>query len=125
MPGSILVETKAALGLAADYTPFDPEIIMHINSVLSDLNQLGIGPEAGFEITDDSQTWTDFLADELRLNNVKSYVQLSVKMKFDPPSVGYVLTAMEKQLEKAEWRINVAREEITYPPVVEVPVEEV
>lgn len=120
MSNSILADTKKALGLAPDYTPFDADIILHINAVLSDLNQLGIGPDLGFEILDDTATWTEFLADDLRLNGVKSYLYLRVKMLFDPPNVGYVLTSLEKMIEKAEWRINMAREEIKYPPVVEV-----
>lgn len=116
---SILHDTKSALGLAFDYDPFDVELIMHINSVLSDLNQLGIGPEDGFQLDGDTQTWDALLNDELRLNNVKSYVYLAVSMLFDPPSTGYVLDARTKQLEKAEWRINVAREEIDNPPSTE------
>ena len=128
VPNSILDTTKKALGLDADYTPFDPEIIMHINSVLADLNQLGLGPSAGFMIEDRAATWDQFLAPTLppvdppvaagdpRFNNVKSYAFLKVKMLFDPPNTGYVLTAMEKLIEQAEWRINVAREDIVNPP---------
>lgn len=116
VPNSILDDTKKALGLAPDYDPFDAELIMHINSVLANLNQLGVGPVSGYEIDSSADLWNDFLGDWARLNNVKSYVYLAVKMMFDPPNVGYVLTAMEKQLEKAEWRINVAREELIYPP---------
>lgn len=116
---SILEDTKKSLGLAADYTPFDADIVMHINSVLADLTQLGVGPEAGFEISGSAEAWASFIADEPRLNSVKSYLFLRVKMLFDPPGTGYVLTSMEKMLEKAEWRINMAREEIDHPPVVD------
>lgn len=116
---SILEDTKKSLGLAADYTPFDADIVMHINSVLADLTQLGVGPEAGFEISGSAEGWASFIADEPRLNSVKSYLFLRVKMLFDPPGTGYVLTSMEKMLEKAEWRINMAREEIDHPPVVD------
>lgn len=122
MADSILTTTKRTLGLAEDYVVFDPEIIMHINSVLGDLNQLGIGPELGFEITGPDEEWADFLGDvpdttnpELRYNPVKSYMYLRVRMLWDPPSVGYVLTSWEKQIEKAEWRINVMREDIVHP----------
>lgn len=128
VPNSILQTTKKALGLEADYTPFDPELIMHINSVLADLNQLGIGPTKGFMIEDASTTWDAFLiptvppvdppvtASDPRFNAVKSYVFLRVRMIFDPPNVGYVLTAMEKLIEKAEWRIMAMREDIVNPP---------
>lgn len=122
MSSSILEDVKKALGLAPDYDAFDADLILHINSVLSDLNQLGIGPDAGLEITGDTETWAALTADNALYNSVKSYMVLRVKMLFDPPSTGYVITAMEKMLEKAEWRINIAREEIVHPFVEEVDV---
>lgn len=114
---SILTDTKAALGIAADYEAFDTELVMHINSVIADLDQLGIGPTEGpgYEIVDDTNEWSELLEDETRYNAAKSLMYLKVKMLFDPPSVGYVLTAYEKMIEKAEWRLNVAREVIVYP----------
>jgi hypothetical protein len=121
MAGSILTDTKKALGLADDYTAFDPDIIMHINSVISTLNQLGVGPPEGYAIASDTGTWTELIGDEKRLNNVQSYLYLRVKMLFDPPSVGYVLTALEKMILEAEWRIMVAQDEILYPAPVNVP----
>jgi hypothetical protein len=123
---SILDDTKAALGLASDYTPFDAEIIMHINSVLANLNQLGIGSDAGMEIVNKNNTWAELIGEENRLNHVKSYMYLKVKMLFDPPNTGYVLTAMEKQIDQAEWRITVAQDDIIHPlppAVVLVPVD--
>jgi hypothetical protein len=115
MPDSILNTTKKALGLEADYTPFDSEIIMHINSVFGTLNQLGIGPIEGYAITDASNTWDEVIATDLRLNGVMSYMYFRVKMLFDPPSTGYVMTAMEKMILEMEWRLNTAREDIDYP----------
>lgn len=115
MSESILTSTKSALGIAEDDTAFDSEITMHINSVLADVHQLGIGPDDGYEIADATETWADLLVDEKRYNGVASYVFLKVKMLFDPPSVGYVLTAYEKVLDKMEWRISNARENIVFP----------
>lgn len=128
MPSSsILDDTKKTLGLASDYTPFDTDIIMHINSVFADLNQLGVGPDPGYAIVNKEDTWDELIADELKLNNVKSYVYLRVRMLFDPPTIGYVLTAKEKEIEKAEWRVTVAADEIKNPPVVPVvvPVDDI
>jgi hypothetical protein len=109
---SILNSTKKVLGLDESYTVFDTDVIMHINSVLSILNQLGIGPVDGFMIEDATPTWTDFLADVKPLNSVKTYVFLRVRMLFDPPTTGYLITAMEKQIEELTWRINVYRESL-------------
>lgn len=122
---SILDDTKKALGLASDYTPFDTEIMMHLNSVLANLNQLGIGPELGLEVIGSMNTWDELIGEEKRLNHVKSYIYLKVKMLFDPPNVGYVLTAMEKQIDQAEWRVMVAQDDIIHPapPPVVVPID--
>lgn len=107
---SILTETKNSLGVAEDVTVFDVAIRMHINSAISTLTQLGIGPEGGFEILDADATWTDFVNTDLRLSQIKSYVFLRVKMMFDPPSNSWVSVAMKDQIEQMEWRLNMVRE---------------
>ena len=48
---SILTSVKKLLGIDEGYTPFDPDLIMHINSVFSILTQMGVGPPGGFSIT--------------------------------------------------------------------------
>lgn len=111
MNDSILTSTKKALGLEEDYEAFDPDIIMHINSVFSTLNQLGIGPGLGFMIEDKEALWDTFLGGDPRLNNVKTYVYLRVRMLFDPPQTGFHTTAMQDQIKELEWRINVQRED--------------
>lgn len=107
---SILTETKNSLGVAEDVTIFDVAIRMHINSAISTLTQLGIGPEGGFEILDADATWTDFINTDLRLSQIKSYVFLRVKMLFDPPPNSWVSVAMKDQIEQMEWRLNMVRE---------------
>lgn len=120
---SILTSTKKVLGIAAEYTAFDEDIIMHINTVFSTLNQLGVGPVDGFQIEDDSAEWSDFLADDLRLNNVKSYMFMRVKLMFDPPSTSYLITSMQNQVDQLEWRINTTREGDSWTPPVSIPVD--
>ena len=107
LDNSILNTTKAALGVELTDTDFDAELLTHINSVLSDLTQLGVGPQTGFFVTDDLAEWGDMIGEEPRLFMIKSYVFNRVKLFFDPPSIGFVLTAMKDQIEKAEWRIAV------------------
>ena len=106
MSDSILLSTKKTLGLAEDYTAFDQDIIMHINSVFSVLHQLGIGPLEGFEIIDDTDTWEDFASD-VRLNSIRSYVYLRVRLLFDPPTTSFLLNALQEQIKELEWRLNV------------------
>lgn len=110
MSDSILNTTKKALGLDESYTAFDPEIIMHINSVFATLNQLGVGPELGFQIEDDTQLWSTFLIDDFRLNNVKTYMYLRVRLLWDPPTTSYTITAFDSQVKELEWRMLTYKE---------------
>ena len=110
MTESILDSVKKVLGFDPSYTAFDLDVIMHINSVFSDLNDLGIGPTDGFSITDNSSQWSAFLGSDLTLDRIKTYMFLRVRMIFDPPISGFAIDAMKKQIEQFEWRISVKRE---------------
>jgi hypothetical protein len=113
MEQSILISTKKILGIAADYVAFDLDIITHINAAFSTLTQLGVGPATGFMIEDDKTEWEEYIESEAKigqLNTVKSYVFLKVRQLFDPPTTSYLITAMEKQIQELEWRLNVSRE---------------
>lgn len=111
MEQSILISTKKILGIAEDYEVFDLDIITHINTAFSTLTQLGVGPTEGFMISDAEAVWTDFVDDDLQYNSVKSYVFLKVRQLFDPPSTSYLISAVEKQIQELEWRLNVHRED--------------
>lgn len=104
---SILLSVKKLIGIDSEYAEFDTDIIMHINTVLNILTQLGVGPDIGFFIVDESDTWGDFLADEQILNLVKSYVCAKVRMLFDPPTSSSVTQAYNENIKELEWRINV------------------
>lgn len=112
---SILVSTKAALGVLSDDPSFDGEILTFINAALAEVNQVGIGPAEGLMIFSDAEEWEALIGTDVRLNLVKPYVFLYVKMVFDPPDVGFVLTSMERILERHIWRLMVA---VDKPPVV-------
>lgn len=115
MSDSILNNIKKMVGLPEAYTPFDPDIILYINSALSTLAELGMGPPAGFAIENDEAVWVDFLGDDLPLfNDVKTYVGLRVRILFDPPATSFHLAAMEKQIEEHVWRISVKREDVEW-----------
>ena len=87
---------------------FDTDLLVHINACFSILNQLGVGPESGFVVTDETQSWRSYIADNRTLNMVKTYVTLKVKKIFDPPLTSSVLEAMDKEISQLEWRLNVA-----------------
>lgn len=104
---SILDSTKAALGIVPTYDAFDNQLIMYINTAFSTLHQLGVGPDEGFFIEDNTATWTDFLNGKRLLNMVITYVHMSVRLMFDPPANSFATTAMKEQMKELEWRINV------------------
>lgn len=105
---SILITVKKSLGIVEECEDFDDELIIFINSVFSTLNQLGVGPENGFAIQDDTTNWSDYLNDNLKLEFIKTYVCLNVKLVFDPPSSSTVIEAINRKISELEWRINVA-----------------
>lgn len=107
MIDSILVSIKKMLGITEEYTHFDRDIIMHINSVFMILNQLGVGPSEGFRIEDDLATWDEYITETDNLDAVKSYMYLKVKMLFDPSLSSSVMNAMEQTIKELEWRLNV------------------
>ena len=106
---SILESIKKLLGPDAEYTHFDPDIITHINSVMMDLNLMGVGPDEGFFIEDDSSTWYDFVQEELwgKIEAIKSYIYLRVKLLFDITSMGSAtIASYERQIDRWECRIR-------------------
>lgn len=108
MENSILTSIKKLLGISEEYQEFDTDIIMHINTVFLNLTQLGVGPEEGFAIEDESTEWNEFIEDNAQLKAVKSYMYLKVKLLFDPPLSSSVTQSMERMIAELEWRLNVA-----------------
>jgi hypothetical protein len=100
------------LGIEEDYTHFDQDIIVDINSVLMGLNQLGIGPTSGFFISDSSAVWSDLIGNRQDLEAVKSYIYLKVKLMFDPPQNSFLIESINRQITEFEWRLNIQAESI-------------
>lgn len=113
---SIFVTIKKMLGLNDDYTPFDADVLVHINSALMTLNQMGIGPKEGFIVTDYDTTWDEFLQDKKMFGGVKTWVYLQVKMLFDPPGNSFVMDAYKNQADQILWRLNVQAESMEEMP---------
>lgn len=110
MNDSILITIKKLLGLAEDYTPFDADVIVFINSAFMTLRQLGIGPESGFSISDSSTTWNEYLSDLQLYEPIKEYIYLKVRIMFDPPSNSFVMDAYKQQASELEWRLMVEKD---------------
>lgn len=110
MDKSILLIIKGMLGLAKDYTPFDEELVGHINSAIAVAHQLGFGKN-DFVITGPNETWTDWLGERPeKFPGLRHYIYMRTKLSFDPPSNSFAVAALEKQIEEMGWRLNVQAE---------------
>lgn len=110
---SILDTIRPMIGGIVDDTEaqFETDLIIHINTALSILTQLGVGPSSGFSIEDNTATWTDFIGDCPDLSAVKSYVYMRTLLLFDPGRFNTgLVNAMQDRLKEMEWRLNVAVE---------------
>lgn len=107
---SILTSIKKLLGIDESYDVFDPDIIMHINSVFMTLSQLGVGPDEGFFIEDKNAIWSSYDSNVKLLNAVKTYIYLKVRLVFDPPTSSAAIDSINRQINESEWRINVEAE---------------
>lgn len=108
MDDSILTSVKKLLGIDKEYTHFDHDIIIHINSTFMILGQLGIKQAIGFVITGKEETWDELMPDGSTLSAVKSYIPLKVRLLFDPPTSSAVKEAIQNMINELEWRLNVA-----------------
>ena len=107
---SILTSIKKLIGYDEEYTHYDQDIIVLINTTFATLRQLGIGPQNGFVIMDSTTTWSEYLGDTLLLETVKTYIHLKSRLIFDPPSSSFVLEAIKESIKECEWRLNVTAE---------------
>lgn len=101
---SILTSIKKLLGIQAEYTAFDQDLIIHINTAFAVLNQLNIGPSYGFVIEDDAATWDEYIT-SCNLTMVRSYIYMKVRLMFDPPTSGVLVESMNSMISELEWRL--------------------
>ena len=117
MADSVFSSVKKVVGLLGDDGSFDEDILLHINSVVSTLRQLGLSIPSDFYVRDDVQTWRDLLGEFRDLDLVKSYMTMKVRLMFDPPSSSFGLKSMEEMVKEYEWRINVLTDQPYSVPV--------
>jgi hypothetical protein len=115
---SILTSIKKLLGIEEEYTHFDSDITIFINSALMTLTQLGVGPSEGFFVSDKQQKWTDFIGDRKDMEAIKSHIYSKVRLEFDPPSNSFTIDALERRIKEFEWRLMIQAE----PPVLATPI---
>lgn len=106
MEESILTSIKKLLGITEDYEIFDQDLIIHINSIFTILNQMGVGPKNAFRITGKNESWSEFIKDK-DIESVKSFVYLRVRLLFDPPASSSAIESINKMISELEWRLYV------------------
>lgn len=103
---SILLSIKKLLMIDPSYEVYDDDIIMHINTTLSVLTQMGVGKVGGLTISDANNTWDEFIdLSNNDFNTIKSYVYLKVKLLFDPPQNSALIESINNQIKEFEYRL--------------------
>jgi hypothetical protein len=104
MANDVLVATKDFLGIPADETSFDAQLVSYINLALFTLNDLGVGEE-GYQTSLTEGTWEDFISDEALYSPLQMYIGFKVRLSFDPPTSSFVVTSLENQIKELEFRL--------------------
>lgn len=104
---SILNSVKKLLGIQKDYTDFDQDIILNINSAFSILTQLGVGPLEGFLIKGPEEKFSDFVGDNtILLNIIPMYLYYKTRLGFDFSSLSAAMVEnLKEQIKEMEWRL--------------------
>ena len=102
---SILESIKKLLGIPKEYTAFDVDVIMHINTAFAILNQLGLGPEGGYGIEGYDEVWDDYIV-SYNMSMIKTFIYLKVRLAFDPPSSTALIESMQRTLDELTWRLE-------------------
>jgi hypothetical protein len=105
-PNSILDSVKKVLNIGFDETSFDLDVTMFINSAFASLQQLGVGPDDGFSISDNTSVWSSFTSEITLVGKVKTYVTNKVRLIFDPPATSFAIEALKEVLAEDEWRLT-------------------
>lgn len=104
---SILGDVRHKIGPSGDYDYFDTDMLDAINAAFAKLNQLGAGPDDGFEVTSEDQQWEEFSTNKVLLGFVKTFVYDTVRLIFDTPNTSFVISEIRQRLEENTFRILV------------------
>ena len=107
---SILLSIKKLLGMdPIEFTQYDTDLIIHINTFIEFLNQLGVDIPEGFKINDENALWSDYL-NKPEYNgikdSIKNYIYLRVRLVFDPSTNSSLLNSINDTIKELEWRIR-------------------
>lgn len=102
---TVLADVRKILGGEMVPNNFDPQIIIHINTVLAISDQLS--DMLAKKVVDKDTVWEDIIPNIEENEAIKSYVGLKVKKMFDPPTSSVLMTSLDENIRELEWRIGV------------------
>ena len=112
MTESVLNTIKSMIGPSALYEGFNTDLMVHLNSSLMELAQIGVVPE-GTVLENETTTWADLIGENKKLEGIKSYLYFKVKIMFDPPASSTILAAYQEEIKRLEWRLMIQCDEDT------------
>lgn len=102
---TVLADVRKILGGEMVPNNFDPQIIIHINTVLAISDQLS--DMLVKKVVDKDTVWEDIIPNIEENEAIKSYVGLKVKKMFDPPTSSVLMASLDENIKELEWRIGV------------------
>lgn len=106
MGDSILETIAKLLSIQVDDNFFDVDLVLHINSAISALTDLGVGPDNGYAILSREETWEDYLGDDIEnLGMVQEFIYLKVKLLFNTPQSSSVIKVYEDRLNELQYKL--------------------
>ena len=101
---SILLSIKKLLGMdPIEFTQYDTDLIIHINTFIEFLNQLGVDIPEGFKINDENALWSDYLNkpeyNDIK-DSIKNYIYLRVRLVFDPSTNSSLLNSINDTIKE-------------------------
>lgn len=104
---SILLTVKKLSGVHEDYDHFNDDLIIHTNTLLFEMNQIGIGVD-GFSVDDETALWSDFLTgQQVNLHALKTWLGLKASLIFDPPTSASRREIIKEVIKEYEWRLYI------------------
>lgn len=104
---TILGTIKKLIGIDYEYTKFDMDIILHINTAFSILSRISSVVKQGYRIIDNNNLWAEYTDDPELLSLVQEYLYEYCKIKFDPPTSSMVMEAMKESIKELEFSIEI------------------
>ena len=105
-------DIREGIGLGVDASTFDTELLMHINALISKVNQNGAC--RFITVTNEDTTWGD-LIDPTQVEGNKHfqlvplYMMMSTKLFFDPPPPS-TAEYYSRNSDELLWRLKIAYE---------------